>query len=442
MTIIRLRHLVKIGPRPALPSELGDDAEVTFAPMDSLADGLGGLDTSITRPLNEVMAGSYNYFANGDLLLAKVTPCFENGKKAIAHGLTNGVGFATSEVHVVRPDVRHVDPRYLLYVFCSEDFRASGIASMTGAGGLRRVSEAAVLDYRPRIADIAIQEAIADFLDRETARIDQLIEKKQRLVELLNATHVAAPLRVMASGLGEIRYDAEQNRVTFSNLVEGWKHVRVKQVACHITSGSRGWSDFIQDEGELFLQSGSIDRHMGISLEDSHRVSPQSGAEAERTKVNNGDTLVCITGGRTGAVGYVSGLSERAYINQHVCLIRPSKAINDRLLAQILFSEIGQLHFQMAQYGLKQGMGFEEVANTAIPLPPREAQEKVSAEIDHIAAKTRRVVEEIGTSIDRLKEYRGALITAAVTGQIDVTTWRKHGQTDRRLDEIEEAVRA
>src|SRR5690554_2208385 len=144
---IRLRHLVRIGPRPDIAHLMAEDAEVTFAPMEALADGLGGLDTSLTRPVGEVASGSYNFFAEGDLLLAKVTPCFENGKKALAEGLANGVGFATSEVHVIRPDARRIDPRYLLYVLSAEDFRAAGMASMTGAGGLRRVSEAAVLDY-------------------------------------------------------------------------------------------------------------------------------------------------------------------------------------------------------------------------------------------------------------------------------------------------------
>jgi len=181
---------------------------------------------------------------------------------------------------------------------------------------------------------------------------------------------------------------------------------------------------------------------MGISLDKSHRVFPQNGAEAERSKVQNGDTLVCITGGRTGAVGYISGLHERAYINQHVCLIRPSKAINSRLLAQILFSEIGQLHFRMAQYGLKQGMGFEQVANTTIPLPPRVAQEKIAAEIDAQNAKVKRVIGKIDTSVDRLREYRAALITAAVTGQIDVDTYGKAGTTSATLDRIEEEMQA
>src|SRR5690606_21463476 len=130
---IRLRHLVKVGPRPQLSHLLVGDTEVTFAPMHALADGVGGLNTSITRPISELTSGSYNFFADGDLLLAKVTPCFENGKKALAQGLTNGIGFATSEVHVIRPDTRRIHPKYLFYILSSEDFRYAGMASMTGA---------------------------------------------------------------------------------------------------------------------------------------------------------------------------------------------------------------------------------------------------------------------------------------------------------------------
>ena len=79
--MMRLRHMVRLSPSPMEARALSPMDEVTFAPMDALADGLGGLDTSQTKPLNEVMNGSYNYFSEGDLLLAKVTPCFENGKK-------------------------------------------------------------------------------------------------------------------------------------------------------------------------------------------------------------------------------------------------------------------------------------------------------------------------------------------------------------------------
>ena len=189
--LARLRYFVQIGPRPTIAHLLIEDAEVTFAPMEALADGLGGLDTSLIRPVSEVASGSYNFFEEGDLLLAKVTPCFENGKKALARKLKNGVGFATSEVHVIRPDTQRIDPMFLFYVLNSEAFRAAGIASMTGASGLRRVSEDGVLDFRLYIPDLTTQKAIADFLDRETGRIDLLNEKVTRSMELLREYRAA-----------------------------------------------------------------------------------------------------------------------------------------------------------------------------------------------------------------------------------------------------------
>jgi len=174
-----------MGPSVTEIKGVEDDTEVTFAPMDALADGLGGLDTSRVRPISEVARRGYNYFREGDVLLAKVTPCFENGKKAIASGLLNGLGYATSEVYVLRPNPDRMNTRFLFYLLCSEEFRAHALKSMTGAGGLRRISEDGVLNYRPKITDLSAQKALADFLDRETARINQLIEKKKRLVVLL-----------------------------------------------------------------------------------------------------------------------------------------------------------------------------------------------------------------------------------------------------------------
>ena len=182
----RLRFVTRLNPSKTEAGELAGYGNVTFAPMDALADGLGGLDTSLERPADELADGSYSYFAEGDLLLAKVTPCFENGKKALVTNLPNRIGFATSEVHVIRPDRRKVDPNYLRYLLSSEIFRAAGIASMTGAGGLRRISDNAIKDFQLSVADLATQKAIATFLDRETARIEKLIAKKERQVGLLH----------------------------------------------------------------------------------------------------------------------------------------------------------------------------------------------------------------------------------------------------------------
>ncbi len=216
----RLRFGLSASPRVNTKFKNNPDRLVSFAPMDALADGLGGLKDLEVKAFSEIVGGSYNYFEDGDVLLAKVTPCFENGKKAIAEKLENGAGFATSEVLVFRPNHSVIERRYLRYLFCSEDFRHKAIASMTGSGGLRRVSERAVLNFPILTTDLATQRAIADFLDNETARIDHIREKTRVSIDCLreyrSALITAAvtgqidPKKWVKSGTADRKLDAVQ----------------------------------------------------------------------------------------------------------------------------------------------------------------------------------------------------------------------------------------
>ncbi|NLE57272.1 MAG: restriction endonuclease subunit S, partial [Planctomycetes bacterium] len=106
----------------------------------------GGLTLDQTRPLAEVATG-YTYFRDGDVLAAKITPCFENGKGSIADGLVNGIGFGTTELHVLRPWAE-LDRRFLFYATISHPFRHLGAAEMYGAGGQKRVPDDFIRDFR------------------------------------------------------------------------------------------------------------------------------------------------------------------------------------------------------------------------------------------------------------------------------------------------------
>ena len=282
------------------------------------------------------------------------------------------------------------------------------------------------------------QKAIADFLDHEIARIDKLVEKKQRLVSVLDEQRRVVAIQCLSRGMTEFFWNSATDAFSFMFDQDDWRERTVKNMVKFMTSGSRGWSDLLGTEGEGFIQSGDIGRRMDVSLNFAQRVQPQRGAEAERTLVRSGDVLICITGGRTGAVGYVRNLHERAYINQHVCLLRAnSELILPELLAHILWSEIGRKQIELCQYGVKQGLGFGEVAGLKLPVPPLDQQSWILREINRKVHANDAVAERIGLSIERLRELRSSLITAAVTGQIDVVTWGRRGMTDRRFEVIE-----
>ena len=132
-TVTRLRFVARLNPSKSEIKNTPGDTLVSFLPMEAIGDD-GQLDLSRTKPFEEVSSG-YTYFAEGDVTLAKITPCFENGKGALMKGLTAGFGFGTTELIVARPIVNAIESEYLTCVFNSHTFRKLGESEMYGAGG-------------------------------------------------------------------------------------------------------------------------------------------------------------------------------------------------------------------------------------------------------------------------------------------------------------------
>ena len=156
--------------------------QVTFLPMENIGEQ-GEIDLSITRDIDDIRSG-YTQFFDDDVLVAKITPCFENGKGALVRGTLSGVGFGTTELHVLTPG-EELNARFLYYVTASNRFRNLGEAAMFGAAGQKRVPEDFIRDYEVPVPPLARQRAIADYLDRETARLDELAARTRDTVVLL-----------------------------------------------------------------------------------------------------------------------------------------------------------------------------------------------------------------------------------------------------------------
>jgi type I restriction enzyme S subunit len=139
------------------------DALVSFAPMEDLGVDRKFLYARQVKSLASV-AGSYTYFADGDVLLAKITPCFENGKLGIASGLTNGIGFGSSEFIVFRPSAK-LDKEFLYYYLSRAEFREQGAERMGGAVGHQRVPKEFVESYPIPLPPLPEQRRIVGILD-------------------------------------------------------------------------------------------------------------------------------------------------------------------------------------------------------------------------------------------------------------------------------------
>ncbi|MEX0619638.1 MAG: hypothetical protein WDZ76_12075 [Pseudohongiellaceae bacterium] len=133
----RLRFVLKANPSNK-EIKLAPEDPVSFVVMDAVGE-YGGLRLDSEKVISDVGSG-YTFFANNDVVVAKITPCFENGKGAIANNLTNAIAFGTTELHVLRSG-SYLDPEFLYYITISNLFRSLGESEMYGAGGQKRVPE-------------------------------------------------------------------------------------------------------------------------------------------------------------------------------------------------------------------------------------------------------------------------------------------------------------
>ena len=134
--IVPISDIAEINPKLD-KSGINDDLDVSFVPMPAVEAETGGIEVSATRRFEEVKKG-YTPFREGDVLFAKITPCMENGKMAVVPALRNGLGFGSTEFHVLRAK-DGIAPEYLYYFVSSKRFRVDAEHNMTGAVGQRRV---------------------------------------------------------------------------------------------------------------------------------------------------------------------------------------------------------------------------------------------------------------------------------------------------------------
>jgi len=184
--ITQIKYVAELNPRKALV-ELKSSLECNFVPMEKLKTESLLLDE--IRTVEEVISG-YTCFCDEDILMAKVTPCFENRNIAIARGLKNGVGFGSTEIYVLRT-VKHVSNSFLLYRLQENEFMRMATGAMTGAGGLKRVPTDFVNSFKFAIPPIPEQLDICSFIEKQKKRYDSLESLARNQVELLQERRTA-----------------------------------------------------------------------------------------------------------------------------------------------------------------------------------------------------------------------------------------------------------
>ncbi len=192
--MVEIGEVCNLNPRKSELNAFDGTRFVSFVPMADLGSNSMYFSPRHCKRLNEV-GTSYTYFRDDDVLIAKVTPCFENGKAGIANGLSNGIGFGSSEFYVLRPE-REVIPEWIYLSVATPKFRKWATPQMTGTGGLQRVPKTVLESYRIPLPAAETQEEIVTEIKGEQA----ILDANKKLIKRMEKRIQAAIRRVWGDG--------------------------------------------------------------------------------------------------------------------------------------------------------------------------------------------------------------------------------------------------
>lgn len=404
----RLRFLLEKAIPAAGRKLMEASGEVTFLPMEAIGEQ-GELDTSRMIKFHEASAG-YTLFFDGDVVVAKITPCFENGKGALISGTATGLGLGTTELYVLRPG-ENIDGKYLYYITADPAFRILGETQMTGAAGQKRVPEDFVRDYVVAVPPLSIQTRIGQFLDTEIGVIDNLISTKTAWLDLLAEKRRAVIAEAVMRGLNPTAPLRPSGIDWLGDIPAHWDIERSR------------WLFRERDERS---ETGAEEM---LTVSHLTGVTPRSEKDVNMFEAEStvgyklcfaGDLVINTLWAWMGAMGTarVDGIVSPAY-NVYNPGPRLLPDYVDALVRIPVFAQ-EVTRYSKGVWSSRLRLYPEGFFETYWPVPPLDEQHEIVRHITAETTKIDRLRAATEHSITLLKERRGALIAAAVTGQIDI----------------------
>lgn len=420
----RMGEVFEINPGKPRLETLPGWAPVSFVPMAAVDERSGAITGAEDRPLDEVRKG-YTAFRDDDVIVAKITPCMENGKAAIARGLSNGLGFGSSEFHVLRPTAA-VLPEYAFHYIRQNSFRRAAEPEMTGSVGQKRVPASYLEGVQVPLPPLAEQRRIVAKLDEVLSQLNAAREQLERVSAILQrfrqSVLAAACSGRLTEGWRDDGFHAKAQLAIAANDIgvpSSWMITSLGACSELITSGSRGWARFYSESGATFIRAQNISGDV-LDLSDVAFVQLSDRTEGQRTRVQTGDLLVTITGANVTKSALVQVDLKDVYVSQHVALVR----LSDPRYAPFIFHWIvslahGRAHLLDAAYGAgKPGLNLANLREMPIGLPPLAEQNEIARRVDRIFAWADAVEKRVDHARARIEKLTQAVLSKAFRGEL------------------------
>lgn len=386
-----LCEIAEINPRkPDRPN----DGAVSFIPMDAVSENAAILRLE-ERCYEDVEKG-FTSFKDKDVLVAKITPCFENGKGAIAEGLTNGIGFGSTEFHVLRatPDT---SSNFIYYLTNTEQFRIKGEANMQGSAGQKRVTTDYLKILKVLVPPLPEQRKIAQILstwDKAIATTERLLTNRQQQKKALMQRLLTGKQR-------------------FAGFEGEWSLVPLETVA-EVKGGKRipkgeGFSSEITNHPYIRV----TDMYMGgVKLTDIQYVS-ESVAEGIRNYTVTPDDLFISVAGTLGLVGLIPTVLDGANLTENANKISSIKCDKMFLLYVLMSPQIQNNIEADSTQNAQPKLALNKIRQFLIPLPSMQEQQRIASVLMNADAELLITQKQL----DNLKQQKKALMQQLLTGK-------------------------
>jgi type I restriction enzyme S subunit len=421
--------------------------------------------------------------------MAKITPCMENGKAAIARRLLNGHGFGSTEFHVLRPS-EAVLSEFVYHFVRQESFRSAAEMEMTGSVGQKRVPAEFMQNARVPLPPLAEQARIVARVDESSTHVEAARERLAKLPVILKRLRQAVLAAACSGRLTEDwrdgrespdptrelvdRLASERRRLWSQELVrhsrdpataqypvqepptvefqfevpDSWAIVSMDQLMHKITSGSRDWRQYYNDKGPgTFIMAQNVrplrfDRTFRLGVDP-----PPRDRDRERSKVIRGDLLVTIVGANTGDVCRVTDDLDQHYVCQSVALMRPVIEETSAFLELWLNSpQHGQLQYKTWIYGEgRPHLSFDHLKSTAVALPSIAEQAEIVQRVVALFKVADAIDRRVTVAATRADKLTQAILARAFRGELvptEAELARQEGRDYEPASAMLERIRA
>jgi type I restriction enzyme S subunit len=386
-------------PKSEARDKLAESDLVSFLPMEDMGIDQMFVRPSQAKPLREV-AGSYTYFGEDDVLLAKITPCFENGKLGIAEGLTNGIGFGSSEYIVFRPD-KTLNKEWLYYFLSRETFRIEGAERMSGAVGHKRVSKEFIESYPIPVPPRPEQQRIVGILGEAFEGIATAKANAEKNVQNARA--------IFESHLQSV----------FTQRGRGWKRVRIDDACTSIMDCVNKTAPKVDGPTPFKMIRTTNIRNGRVNLDSVNYVTEKVFRVWTRRQIPQPGDVLLTREAPMGEVGMLMN-DDNVFLGQRIVSYRanPTKLNNRFLLYALQSGDLqGQIH-ALASGSTVQHMRVPDSKNLELPLPSLTEQATTVTTLDDLREETEHFASIYERKLAALEALKKSLLHQAFTGQL------------------------